>query len=61
MIDRFSGYYKGRMTYSEMINMPYGEFHYFYTKLYNRMTTKEGAEEAALNEVKEKIEEEVGM
>lgn len=58
-IDRFMNYYKGKVSFSEVLEMPNRLFHRLYVSLLKKLSTEEGQKEIAEQEVVEKIEEEV--
>lgn len=58
-IDRFMNYCKGKVSFTEALEMPNRLFHRLYVSLLNKLSTKEGEEEITQEQVIEKIEEEV--
>ena len=51
------GYYKGRSSIQEVIDMPNRLFHTLYANLLRKLSTPEGQEQAATEKVVEEIEE----
>ena len=58
-VDRFMIHYKGKTTFSEILEMPNRLFHRLYVSLLNKLSTEEGQQEFAQQELVDKIEEEV--
>lgn len=52
---------KGRTTYSELYNMDVRFFHVLYSDLRKMLSTEEGRENVAADEIEEQVEEEVGI
>lgn len=52
---------KGRTTYSELYNMDVRLFHVLYSDLRKMLSTEEGRENVAADELEEQVEEEVGI
>lgn len=58
-IDNFMNYYKGKVSFTEVIEMPNRLFHRLYTSLLNKLSTEQGQNEIAQEQIIDKIEEEV--
>lgn len=52
-------YYKGKLSFTEVLEMPNRLFHRLYVTILKKLSTEEGQKEIAEQEVKDKIEEEV--
>lgn len=51
------GYYKGKTSIQEVINMPNRLFHTLYTNLIKKLSTPEGQEQVSTERTVEEIEE----
>lgn len=58
-VDRFMNYYKGKASFTEVLEMPNRLFHRLYVALLNKLSTDDGQKEMAQQELVDKIEEEV--
>lgn len=52
---------KGKTSYVEAMEMGVRTFHTLYINLRNKLSTENGSKQAAVEELKDQIEEEVGL
>lgn len=52
-------HYKGKVSFTEVIEMPNRLFHRLYVSLLKKLSTEDGQKEAAQEQLVEKLEEEV--